>query len=315
MSMTRSRWLLSTTVILVFFGQGLGPVKAQVEEGFLEGADGVRIHYQKLGQGGEALVVLHGTPSRMYFMAPDFGPLAEDHTLIFYDQRGGGESELIEDPEHLGWEYHVRDLEALRLHFGLDQLNLFGKSWGSVLAALYASEYPDRVGKLVLSTMRIRRDAPRAPSTLSDDDRARLQEILGEWKAAEDLPALCEEYWDIMTGSNPEYSRMKGSMCKEPAEALRVTWDTNRALQGSWGDWDWRPRFAGIKVPTLLVKGEEAETGILVAREWLEVIPDSRLVLIPGARALEWVANPDVFFRAVREFLQGEWPEGAVTGG
>ena len=101
-----------------------------------------------------------------------------------------------------------------------------------------------------------------------------------------------------MTGTNPEYSSMKGSMCREPTESLRVTWDTNRALQQSWGEWDWRPRFSLIEVPTLLVKGEDTETGILVAREWLEVIPDSRLYLIPGARALEWVANPERVLRS-----------------
>ena len=35
-------------------------------------------------------------------MAPDFESLAQDHTLIFYDQRGGGESQLIEDPRTVG---------------------------------------------------------------------------------------------------------------------------------------------------------------------------------------------------------------------
>ena len=315
--MSKVRSSLITLVALFSISQvaGVCEVSAQVEEGFFEGADGVRIHYQKLGQGGETLVVLHGTPTRMYFMAPDFEPLARSHTLIFYDQRGGGRSQLLSDPEQLGWEYHVRDLEALREHFGLDRVNLFGKSWGSVLAALYASEYPDRVGRLILSTMRVRRDAPRAPSTLTEEDGQRLREILAGWEGSQNLRALCEEYWQIMLASNPEYDRMKGGMCEEPMEALRVTWKVNRALQQSWGDWDWRPRLKEISAPTLLVKGAKAETGIFVAKEWLDVLPNSRLLIIPEAQTFEWVANPGVFFGAVDQFLRGEWPEGVEAGG
>ena len=59
MSMNRSSSFLLIAVVLGLFGRGVGQVAGQVEEGFLNGADGVQIHYQKIGQGGTALVVLH----------------------------------------------------------------------------------------------------------------------------------------------------------------------------------------------------------------------------------------------------------------
>jgi proline iminopeptidase len=39
----------------------------------------------------------------------------------------------------------VRDLEALRLHFGIQNMTLIGLSWGSGLAALYADAHPEHV--------------------------------------------------------------------------------------------------------------------------------------------------------------------------
>ena len=44
----------------------------------------------------------------------------------------------------------VSDMEALRVHLDVDQWLLFGGSWGSTLALVYAETYPERVTELVL---------------------------------------------------------------------------------------------------------------------------------------------------------------------
>ena len=76
--------------------------------------------------------------------------LGAKRTLIMYDQRGSGRSEVVTDPKRLTAEDHVRDLEALRKHVGLRKMTLVGLSWGSGLAALYAAQYPDRVSRMIL---------------------------------------------------------------------------------------------------------------------------------------------------------------------
>ena len=62
-------------------------------EGHVQG-DGAALFYRMVGAGPDVLVMIHGGPGMdMGYMVPDFGPLAEHHRLLFYDQRGGGRSE------------------------------------------------------------------------------------------------------------------------------------------------------------------------------------------------------------------------------
>src|ERR1700745_1852001 len=125
-------------------------VKAQIEDGYFTGADNVRIFYRKLGAGQDFVVFLHGGPG---LSMGDGGyamrPLANDHTLIMYDQRGGGRSDLVKDPALLTADADVRDLEALRQHFCIEKMSLIGLSWGSGLAALYADAHGNRVSRIV----------------------------------------------------------------------------------------------------------------------------------------------------------------------
>src|SRR5215207_7637042 len=120
------------------------------EDGHFTGADGVRLFYRKLGSGTDVVVVLHGGPGGTMHNGEEVAPLAKGRTAIFYDQRGGGRSDLVSDPKLLTANHHVRDLEALRQHFQLEQMSLLGISWGSGLAALYAADHPGRVTRLLL---------------------------------------------------------------------------------------------------------------------------------------------------------------------
>ena len=68
---------------------------AHPTEGRVPG-DGAALFYRMVGTGPDVLVMIHGGPGMdMGYMVPDFGPLAERHRLLFYDQRGGGRSELL----------------------------------------------------------------------------------------------------------------------------------------------------------------------------------------------------------------------------
>src|SRR5215467_9287652 len=121
------------------------------EEGYLTAADNVRLAYRKVGQGNRFVVILHGGPglsmdNGRYMMDPLAG---NDQTIIMYDQRGGGRSDVVKDPALLGADSHVRDLEAVRQHFGIQKMSLIGISWGSGLAAMYADAHPERITRLV----------------------------------------------------------------------------------------------------------------------------------------------------------------------
>ena len=56
----------------------------------------------------------------------------------------------MNDPSVLTADYYVRDVEALRQHFALEQMTLIGQSWGAGLAVQYAARHPSRVTRLLL---------------------------------------------------------------------------------------------------------------------------------------------------------------------
>ncbi|CAB4860748.1 MAG: alpha/beta fold hydrolase [Actinobacteria bacterium] len=51
---------------------------------------------------------------------------------------------------HLGTDDTIRDMDILRQALGDDSLNFLGFSYGTYLGALYAQQFPDRVGRFVL---------------------------------------------------------------------------------------------------------------------------------------------------------------------
>ncbi|TAA72674.1 alpha/beta fold hydrolase [Planococcus salinarum] len=109
-----------------------------------------RLNLNTVGK-GEKIVFLHGGPgSEHRFFLPHVLPLAQNFKLIFYDQTGCGKS-----AESIDGKYSMQDevytLERLRQELKLEKLNLYGESWGSMLALLYATTYPERVNKIFLT--------------------------------------------------------------------------------------------------------------------------------------------------------------------
>src|SRR6185436_10532120 len=115
--------------------------------------------------GKDLAVFLHGGPgSNFRGSGTDMDALARTRTLVMYDQRGSGRSDVTTDPSLLTADHHVRDLEAVRRHFRVEQMSLVGLSWGSGLAALYAAKHPERVARLLLVS-------PMAPTRAAIEER------------------------------------------------------------------------------------------------------------------------------------------------
>jgi len=119
------------------------------KDGFVN-INGVNHYYEIIGA-GEPFVFLHGGPG-MYHdeLIPYFQDFAVGRELIFYDQRGNGKSEMDEiNADTFNTEILVDDLEKLRISLGYDKWSVVGHSWGGLLALYYASQYPDRVTRLI----------------------------------------------------------------------------------------------------------------------------------------------------------------------
>lgn len=306
-----------------------GAEKAPVvaDSGYLTGAADARMHYRVLGTAPDTVVAIHGGPGAgMNSILPDLEPLAESFTVIFYDQRGGGRSELPADTSLLRAEYFVEDLEAVRRHFGLDRMKLFTHSFGSILAATYAQAYPDRVDRMVFhkatgpDQVAARELAMAAQRPAGDDSlAARQTELLRSLLTGEtDAPVeTCRAYEKIggrLAEARGEPVTWRGSTCDSPAEAVRYYYRyTAQWAPRTFGPWDFTTGLEHVTAPLLVVHGGRDSAAISQQRAWASAVPNGRLLLVPEAGPSAWTERPDVVFPAVASFFAGSWPAEAET--
>ena len=72
-----------------------------------------------------------------------YGSTSRKIPTSFYDQTGCGESEAPKNNQY-SMRDEVANLEALRVQLGFEKINILGESWGSMLALLYATTYPEQ---------------------------------------------------------------------------------------------------------------------------------------------------------------------------
>lgn len=109
------------------------------------------IYYELCGNPrGKSVFVLHGGPGGMCYpyMRRFFNP--EKFLIVLHDQRGCGKSTPFAELRENTTQHLVEDIEKLRHHLDLDNIILFGGSWGTTLALAYGETYPDHVSGMVL---------------------------------------------------------------------------------------------------------------------------------------------------------------------
>jgi len=119
------------------------------EETFVElGSREIRV---SLAGEGRPLLMINGLGASLEVMTPLRRHLPDFQTICF-DPPGVGQSRLPKLPLRI--RQHARVAIELLDQLGIDQVDLFGVSWGGALAQEIAYRYPERVGKIILcSTM------------------------------------------------------------------------------------------------------------------------------------------------------------------
>jgi proline iminopeptidase len=119
--------------------------------GHLAVSDLHTMYYEQAGNAkGIPVLCLHGGPGGG--ISPDMRRFFDPDRwhMVLFDQRGCGKSTPhAEVTGNTTWDL-VEDIEKLRVHLGIEKWAVFGGSWGSTLALVYAIKHPDRVMSLTL---------------------------------------------------------------------------------------------------------------------------------------------------------------------
>lgn len=121
------------------------------DSGMLQVSKIHQIYYEQCGnKDGKPVIFLHGgpgggcSPRDRTFFDPTV------YRIILMDQRGSGRSApAAELRENTTWNL-VEDIESLRMKLGIEKWVVFGGSWGSTLALVYAQTHPEPIKALIL---------------------------------------------------------------------------------------------------------------------------------------------------------------------
>lgn len=112
-------------------------------------SDGVKIHYQDVGE-GEPVLLIHGfTMNANTQWAPVIRELKDDYRVIAIDNRGHGRSGKPHEPEKYGLQM-VLDQVRLLDHLGIDKAHVVGYSMGGFITSKLITTHPERVKSAVL---------------------------------------------------------------------------------------------------------------------------------------------------------------------
>jgi pimeloyl-ACP methyl ester carboxylesterase len=271
-------------------------------------ADGTRLAYHQAGE-GRPLICLPGGPMQASAYLGDLGGLSAHRSLVLLDLRGTGESAIPADPATYRCDRQVDDVEALRVHLGLDRIDLLGHSAGAALALLYAARHPDRIGRLALIN-----PSPRAVGLeVTDLDRRQLAELRQGEPWFPDAFAALERIWsgdataaDWKAIAPFTYGRWDAvSQAHLALEASQTNADA-AAIYYSAGAIDpeaVRSALAHLRAPVLLVAGEyDVALPPKRAAEYAGLFPQAELAVQPGGGHVPWLDDPDWFVQTLAGF-------------
>jgi pimeloyl-ACP methyl ester carboxylesterase len=191
--------------------------------------NGLHLYYETMGT-GRPLILLHGGLGSGEMFGPVRSALAESHRVIIPDLQGHGRTADIDRPIDI--RLMADDIAALIDHLELEKPDLVGYSLGGGVALQTAAKYPDKVGRLVVASAHVWRDAI-PPEMLAQ--QAQVNAAAAEF--LKDTPMY--QLYQKVAPRPEDFPRLLDKMGESMAQ-----------------DFDFSEEVRGLQVPTLIVAAD-----------------------------------------------------------
>ncbi|KAG9236196.1 Alpha/Beta hydrolase protein [Amylocarpus encephaloides] len=268
------------------------------------------------------LIVIHGGPGACHEYLLPLADLAPSIPVIFYDQIGNGQSTHL--PEKSGdedfWSVDLfqNELDNLILHLGLRErpIDVFGHSWGGMLAAVWAATPSSSANlrRLVISSSLASMDVWRVGITaLRENLPEDVQKVLRQAEKTKDYETP-EYEAAVEVFYKRHLSLARPWPPKEVQAALRwfaedsTTYGTMYGpseldISGSLRDWTSVPLLSRIEVPTLLINGAEDEAQDCAMQPFFEYLKKVKWITLDNAAHFCHVDQREKFMGHLEAFL------------
>jgi 3-oxoadipate enol-lactonase len=258
-------------------------------------ANGIQINYELSGKADAPIVVLcHSLASSMVMWNPQLEVLEPHFQVLRCDMRGHGDSEATEGDYTL--DLLAADVIGLLDALKIDRVHFVGLSIGGMIGQCLGLNYPDRFMSLTLCD---------TSPILPDEAKPLFQERM-DLAQKEGMQALVEgtlERWftpPYRAQNPPQIDLIRNQVL---ATSITGFNGCSAAIMGL----NYIDRLAEIKLPTLIMVGEDDPGTPVEASEAIhELIPNSKLVVLPAAAHLSNIEQSEAFNSQLLSFLQAQ---------
>ncbi|MEM9516744.1 MAG: proline iminopeptidase-family hydrolase [Actinomycetota bacterium] len=259
------------------------------------------------------LLFLHGGPGGSCDGFSVFEQLARERPVVMWDQLGSRRSSWSGDPDEL-WtrDRFCAEVDAVRRAFDLDEVMLYGHSWGGWLSIEYLSRHPPGVVGAVLA------DTSASFSSFQASIDRRVAEL------PDDLRAGVGKRRDGTSVDDPEYHRaalgfyrrfvVRNVPVDGIAEQVLERQRTSEVFQrmqgadelhadGSLAPWSRVADLPTIATPALVTVGRFDHLDEHCAAEIADGLPNAERVLFESSSHCPHLEQPDDVIATVRRFI------------
>lgn len=266
-------------------------------------ASDVRLAYRSVGK-GLPLVVIHDGPGYdKSLLYPGFDSLADEMQVIYYDQRGCGNSEPLTPHTPLTISDNVEDLEWLRKQLGLAKIAIAAHGWGAVIAVNYALKYGEFVEAMILVTP----ISPFRPDLLGKNILDKLPanarvEVLD--LISNPSLSLLEKRERIMRQVLYSLSHRPNNQIKTLIRNAKLSPDVNLRLGSELASMDLFPILNQVDTPSLVIVGRyDLMTPMRDQMAYADELQSCVAVVFNNSGHFPFLEEPRFFVSVVKDFL------------
>jgi len=246
--------------------------------------NGIEIEYQDGGLGSPVLLG-HGYSATGRMWDGQRAALGDRYRIVSWDMRGHGQTESPKDPAQYSAALTVADMRALLQHCGIERAVVGGLSLGGYVSLAFYLAHPEMVRALVI--------CDSGPGYRNAEARAAWNQRAHERAAELETKGL-----EALAGRSREMREAMGHHAS--AQGLAHAARGMLAQEGS----EVIDSLGGIRVPTLIIVGDQDRPFLAPCEYMAKKIPGARLEVIPGAGHSSNLDQPAIFNRVVSDFLQ-----------
>jgi pimeloyl-ACP methyl ester carboxylesterase len=282
-----------------------------MESNFVQ-ANGIKMHYVKVGNGPKLIVMAHGFPEFWY----GYNSLlklfinSKDYTVVAPDMRGYNLTDKPADIKDYQVVNMVNDLNGFVKALGHEKFTLVGHDWGGIVCWWFAMVHPEMLEKFIII------NSPH-PVIFVREMRENPEQQAGNaytqmFRAEGSEEKLSANDFEILVTMMMTDGLKSGVFTEQDKKIYREAWSQPGALTGGLNWYRASSQFGpgydlkdfSVKVPTLVIWGMDDEFILSSNLKGLDAfVPDLKVIEVEGAS--HWIIHekPDMVFQSITDFL------------